>query len=87
MFCVTDLLACGFLDEMRRRGVRVPEEMVLVGFDDIEQARWHAYQLTTFAQPQQQMVQHIMQRIQAPFGAFPNDYRCPLQPVWRGTTR
>ncbi len=87
VFCVTDLLACGFLDEMRRRGVRVPEDMVLVGFDDIEQARWHAYQLTTFAQPQQQMVQHIMQRIQAPFGAFPNDYRCPLQPVWRGTTR
>lgn len=60
---------------------------MLRGFDDIEQARWHAYQLTTFAQPQQQMVQHIMQRIQAPFGAFPNDYRCPLPPVWRGTTR
>ena len=87
VFCVTDLLACGFLDEMRQRGVRVPEEMVLIGFDDIEQARWHAYQLTTFRQPQQQMVQHIIARLQAPFGAFDNDYTCPLETVWRGTTR
>ena len=87
VFCVTDLLACGFLDEVRRRGVRVPEEMVLIGFDDIEQARWHAYQLTTFRQPQQQMVQHIIARLEAPFGAFDNDYTCPLETVWRGTTR
>ena len=87
VFCVTDLLACGFLDEVRRRGIRVPEDLVLIGFDDIEQARWHAYQLTTFRQPQQQMVQHIIARLQAPFGAFSNDYSCPLEPVWRGTTR
>ena len=87
VFCVTDLLACGFLDEVRRRGIRVPEDLVLIGFDDIEQARWHAYQLTTFRQPQQQMVQHIIARLQASFGAFSNDYTCPLEPVWRGTTR
>lgn len=52
VFAVTDLLACGVLDAARRRfGRRVPEEIGVIGFDDIEQAGWASYDLTTFAQP------------------------------------
>ncbi|MGH6762087.1 MAG: LacI family DNA-binding transcriptional regulator [Phyllobacterium sp.] len=51
VFCVTDLLAVGFLDaarlEMKRR---VPEDVSVVGFDDIPQASWKSYELTTVAQ-------------------------------------
>lgn len=51
VFCVTDLLALGFLDaarlEMKRR---VPEDVSIVGFDDIPQASWKSYELTTVAQ-------------------------------------
>ncbi|OCP16070.1 MULTISPECIES: LacI family DNA-binding transcriptional regulator [unclassified Ensifer] len=50
-FCVTDLLALGFLDaariEMHRR---VPQDVSIVGFDDIPQAGWKSYELTTIEQ-------------------------------------
>ena len=50
-FCVTDLLALGFLDGMRfSNGRRVPEDVSVIGFDDVPQASWAANQLTTFRQ-------------------------------------
>ena len=53
-FCVTDLLALGFLDAARLdRGRCVPQDLSVIGFDDIPQAAWLAYQLTTFRQPVQ----------------------------------
>lgn len=50
-FCVTDLLALGFMDAARlEMGRRIPEDLSIVGFDDIPQAGWKSYQLTTVAQ-------------------------------------
>jgi DNA-binding LacI/PurR family transcriptional regulator len=61
VFCVTDLLALGFLDaarlEMRRR---VPDDLSLIGFDDIPQADWSAYRLTTFRQPVDALTRAVM---------------------------
>ena len=52
IFAVTDLLACGVMDAVRHRfRRRVPDEVGVIGFDDIEQAGWASYDLTTFAQP------------------------------------
>lgn len=52
VFCVTDLLACGLMDAARHRfSLRVPEELSIIGFDDIAQSGWESYRLTTFAQP------------------------------------
>lgn len=52
VFAVTDLLACGVMDAVRHRfRRRVPDEVGVIGFDDIEQAGWASYDLTTFAQP------------------------------------
>lgn len=52
VFCVTDLLALGFLDAARHDlGRRVPEDVSVIGFDDIPQASWASYRLTTVAQP------------------------------------
>ncbi|MFK0332987.1 LacI family DNA-binding transcriptional regulator [Rhizobium sp. NPDC090275] len=52
VFCATDLLACGFMDAARHQfGISVPDQMCIAGFDDIEQASWLSYGLTTFAQP------------------------------------
>jgi DNA-binding LacI/PurR family transcriptional regulator len=61
VFCVTDLLALGFLDAARlERGRRVPEELSVIGFDDIPQAGWGAYQLTTFRQPIEDLAGAVM---------------------------
>ena len=46
-----DMMAIGALDELARMGVRVPEQMVVFGFDDIEQARFTLPPLTTMRQP------------------------------------
>ena len=52
VFCVTDLLACGFMDEARHRfALRIPEDLCIAGYDDIPQASWSSYNLTTFTQP------------------------------------
>lgn len=63
-FCVTDLLALGFLDAARLdRGRRVPHDLSLIGFDDIPQAAWNVYQLTTFRQPVRLLTDQVMQVI------------------------
>ncbi|MEP7083568.1 MAG: LacI family DNA-binding transcriptional regulator [Betaproteobacteria bacterium] len=63
-FCVTDLLALGFLDAARLDcGRRVPDDLSVIGFDDIPQAAWSAYQLTTFRQPVRLLTDQVMQVI------------------------
>ncbi|MEP6679495.1 MAG: LacI family DNA-binding transcriptional regulator [Betaproteobacteria bacterium] len=63
-FCVTDLLALGFLDGARiERDRRVPEDLSIIGFDDIPQAAWGAYRLTTFRQPVAQLISAVMKVI------------------------
>ena len=64
VFCVTDLLALGFLDAARLDcDRRVPDDLSLIGFDDIPQAGWSAYQLTTFRQPVRLLTEQVMQVI------------------------
>ncbi len=52
VFCATDLLACGFMDAARHQfSISIPDQLCVIGFDDIEQASWSSYDLTTFTQP------------------------------------
>jgi len=52
-FCVNDLLALGLLQHAISSGVRVPEELGIVGYDDIEFAAAAAVPLTSVRQPRQ----------------------------------
>ncbi|ADD39920.1 LacI family DNA-binding transcriptional regulator [Stackebrandtia nassauensis] len=47
VFCFNDLLALGALRTLLQRGIRVPEDVALVGFDDIEDGRFSTPTLTT----------------------------------------
>jgi DNA-binding LacI/PurR family transcriptional regulator len=50
-------MALGVLDYARCvLGLRVPEELSVIGFDDVEQASWPKYDLTTVRQPVEAMV-------------------------------
>lgn len=52
LFCINDLLACGAIDALTQElGRAVPRDVAVLGFDDIPQAAWQAYSLSTFAQP------------------------------------
>jgi len=51
VFCFNDEMALGVIEVARRRGIRVPEELSVVGFDDIRFSRHMDPPLTTIAQP------------------------------------
>jgi LacI family transcriptional regulator len=57
VFCVNDVVAFGALDGAREAGVRVPEDVWIVGFDDTEMASWAAFDLTTVRQPIPQLAE------------------------------
>jgi diguanylate cyclase (GGDEF)-like protein len=46
-----DGMALGAMEELERRGIRVPETVALLGFDDVEEARHSRPPLTTVRQP------------------------------------
>ncbi|QAY60291.1 LacI family transcriptional regulator [Microbacterium protaetiae] len=46
-FCFTDTLAIGVLSELWRRGIRVPGEVSVAGFDDVAHGEFAAPPLTT----------------------------------------
>ncbi len=91
VFCVTDLLALGFMDAARHEfGLRVPQDLCVIGFDNIEQAGWESYQLTTFEQPLERMASHVVDLLT---GAGPVDSGSddgavfePV-PIWRKSVR
>ena len=51
IFAACDEIALGILEEARRRSIRVPEDLSLIGFDDSFLASRSAPPLTTVAQP------------------------------------
>ncbi|MGN5633637.1 LacI family DNA-binding transcriptional regulator [Streptomyces sp. AC154] len=51
VFCANDLLALGVLQALYAAGVRVPQDIAIVGYDDIEFAAAAAVPLTSVRQP------------------------------------
>ncbi|SDT06338.1 LacI family DNA-binding transcriptional regulator [Jiangella sp. DSM 45060] len=47
--------ALGVMEEARRRGLRLPDDLSIVGFDDTYAAAWTSPQLTTVRQPMREM--------------------------------
>jgi LacI family transcriptional regulator len=54
-FCANDLVALGLLQEMTRRSIRVPDQLAIVGYDDIEFAAAAAVPLSSVRQPRQEL--------------------------------
>lgn len=51
VFCVNDLVAFGVIDHLRSRaGLTVPDQVSVIGFDDVPEAGWLSHRLTTFRQ-------------------------------------
>jgi len=55
VFCANDLLALGVLQEMTAHRIRVPENVALVGYDDIDFAAAAAVPLSSVRQPRHQL--------------------------------
>lgn len=55
VFSMNDEMAIGCIQGLKSAGIRVPEEMSITGFDDIEFARYSDPPLTTIAQPAEEL--------------------------------
>ncbi|ODT63849.1 MAG: LacI family transcriptional regulator [Phenylobacterium sp. SCN 69-14] len=60
IFCFSDEMAMGALEAIRRRRLRCPQDVSLVGFDDIRFAQYLDPQLTTVSQPMDQIGHEVV---------------------------
>ncbi|MDV7090898.1 LacI family transcriptional regulator [Rhodococcus sp. IEGM 248] len=89
IFCSNDLIAFGALDAARAVKVAVPEDLWIVGYDDIAMGAWPAFDLTTMHQPTRTMAEAgaeaLLERIENPDAPYKTlTFRSHLVP--RGST-
>jgi DNA-binding LacI/PurR family transcriptional regulator len=65
VICSSDLMAIGALQEAHALGLRVPEDLSIVGFDGIEAAAWTQPPLTTVEQPIDEIAGTAIEALQA----------------------
>jgi DNA-binding LacI/PurR family transcriptional regulator len=53
--CGNDWMAMGAMEAIYQKGLRVPEDISIIGFDDIDTAQWVTPPLTTMRQPTRQI--------------------------------
>ncbi|PIC64629.1 LacI family transcriptional regulator [Sporosarcina sp. P13] len=56
-FVANDIMALGLMDGLRKYNILIPEHTKIVGFDNIDLASWPAYELTTWEQPIEEMIE------------------------------
>lgn len=65
LFCANDIMAIGAIDCARNLGLELPEDLSIIGFDDVPMANWSAYRLTTIRQPVNQMINATLDLLDA----------------------
>jgi len=90
IFCANDVVALGALNAARGLGVAVPDELSIIGFDDISMAGWELIRLTTVRQDLRRMgeiaVELVLDRIVDPQRPA-RHVVLPPELVWRATAR
>lgn len=65
IFCATDLLAQGAIRALFDNGLRVPQDVAVVGFDDIDEGNYSTPTLTTIAPDKRQIAETAVDRLLA----------------------
>ena len=86
LFCASDVMAVGALQALRESGVRVPEDLSVVGFDDIPIVRQLTPALSTVALPMEEMGELVMSMALGPPSPTPRTHHVPATVVLRDTT-
>ncbi|GAB3246844.1 LacI family DNA-binding transcriptional regulator [Kineosporia babensis] len=86
LFCFSDELAAGALRELYEQGVRVPDEIAVVGFDDIEASRYSTPALSSIRPDKagiaKTAVDALLRRLDDPQGET-HDYEVPFELIIR----
>jgi LacI family transcriptional regulator len=86
VIALSDLMAIGVLQELRRQGMRVPDDISVVGIDDITVSQSLAPALTTVAVPLAEMGQIAFSMVRKPSAARPRRRVVPIRLVVREST-
>ncbi len=88
--CVNDTVAMGALNGLRSLDIRVPEDVSIMGFDDIAWSGWPVFDLSTVRQPLEDMgrmaVDLLMARLSDP-ASKAGQRLLPVELVARGSTK
>ena len=91
LFAFNDISAIGAIRALREAGKRIPEDVSVVGFDDIPSAAFQNPGLTTVRQPLRQMgvvaAETLLRRISSPAKTgYPREIVVEPELIVRGTT-
>ncbi|MCX5576782.1 LacI family DNA-binding transcriptional regulator [Kaistia terrae] len=92
VFAAADEIALGFMRALKNRGVGIPSDVSVIGFDDTEYAVHYDPALTTMRQPRNEMgrlaAQDLLRRMAARDGGIPTSkVRLPCELVVRESVR
>jgi LacI family transcriptional regulator len=62
-----DRMALGAMHALRARGLRIPDDVAVTGFDDIDEAAWLTPSLTSVAQPLAEMGRQAVRQLRSEF--------------------
>jgi LacI family transcriptional regulator len=86
---MTDIMALGAMDAIRHElGLKVPEDVATIGFDDIAESSQASYRLSTIRTPTQEMIEQMIRLISddASMDA-PEEIEIPAELIVRSSTR
>jgi DNA-binding LacI/PurR family transcriptional regulator len=84
MVAADDTTAFGAMQALEKRKIRIPSQIAVCGFDDLEQARFTAPPLTTIRQPlREQGAAGVRQLIKQLQGAEPEDVSLSTMTIYR----
>lgn len=89
-FCGDDVLSIGALAALQEADMRIPEDVGLIGLNDMEMARWNNINLTTIRQPISEVVRLSLEMVCAMLDerdAPAKAHLLPCELVERGTLR
>lgn len=89
-FCGDDVLSIGVLSALQEKGICVPEDVGVLGLNDMEMAGWENINLTTIMQPIEQIISSSIELIVAMLDEpdrYPEARLFPSVVVERGTLR
>jgi DNA-binding LacI/PurR family transcriptional regulator len=90
IFCFNDLMAIGAMRMAKSKGLRIPDDIAVIGIDDIEEGRYHTPSLSTIA-PDKQMIARLatdllIQRIEGKRAESPRHHIVPFELIAREST-
>jgi DNA-binding LacI/PurR family transcriptional regulator len=89
-FCGDDVLTIGALAAVRMAGLSVPDDIGLIGLNDMQMARWEGIELTTIHQPIRQIIASSVDLVTEMLddaARYPEARLFPCRVVERGTLR